>query len=250
MGDWQQILFERRLLTWATLLACAGLGLWAAALATPHWLVQVPLPLVEEFNATSTPSLLLSPPGEGEQARGLIWAHSGIYSIFSLVEGEAMVGDMDMDMERNTTILSWQSNPWLVPHVPVLRSELIMATVASLLSLAAIGLSTYSVKRPYLMVRRLAAVLHLLVAACTITLLQVVDSAGHTSTLHPPSPGHRIHYGYSVLLAWASALVSLSVSLTFLCSSRKRKLLRNDNVTFRNQRLVITDSSKPLAPLT
>jgi len=90
----------------------------------------------------------------------------------------------------------------------------------------------------------LAAVLHLLVAACAVTVLQLVDSANHSSALHPPSPSHNLHYGYSVLLAWAAVLVSISVSLTFCCASKRRKLLRNDNVTFRNQRLVISEYEK------
>merc|ERR1712127_583885 len=115
MGDWQQILFERRLLTWASLLSEAGLALWLAALCSPHWLVAVPRGLYHENSTLLLPSPLLSPPAQG---RGLIWAHSGLYSLSSLVEGEA----------------------WVVPRVPALHSELVMAGASLLLGLAALGL--------------------------------------------------------------------------------------------------------------
>jgi len=230
MGDWQRILFERRLLTWSSILSFAGLGLWLAALASPHWLVAVPRPLLEENSTTALPSPLLSPPKMGEAGRGLIWSHSGLYSLHKLVEDEQG--------------LWWENEIWTVPRVPALHSSLIMASFSIILGGAAIAFSAYSVRRPFLMARRLAAVLHLLVAACAITVLQLVDSANHSSALHPPSPSHQLHYGYSVLLAWAAVLVSLSVSLTFCCASKRRKLLRNDNVTFRNQRLVISEYEK------
>ena len=42
MGDWEQILLERRLLWWTSLLVLAGTGLWVLALATPYWLVHLP----------------------------------------------------------------------------------------------------------------------------------------------------------------------------------------------------------------
>ena len=225
MGEWHKILFERRLLLWSSVLSFLGLGMWAAALATPHWLVQSPASL--HHNLThSLPSPLLS-PGLG---RGLVWAHSGLFSLSSLVEGD--------------TGLSWHHEAWVVARVPALHSELVMAGFALFLGLAAVAFSAYSVRRPYLMVRRMAAVLHLLVAASTLTVIQLVDTAGHSGALHPPSPQHHLHYGYSFLLAWAATLVSFSVCLTFCCASKTRKLLRNDNVTFMNRRLVITADVK------
>jgi len=230
MGDWQRILFERRLLTWSSILSFAGLGLWLAALSSPHWLVAVPRPTLEENSSTALPSPLLSPPQIGESGRGLIWSHSGLYSLHSLVEDDQG--------------LWWENEMWTVARVPALHSSLIMAGFSIILGAAAIAFSAYSVSKPFLMARRLAAVLHLLVAACAVTVLQLVDSANHSSSLHPPSPSHQLHYGYSVLLAWAAVLVSLSVSLTFCCASKRRKLLRNDNVTFRNQRLVISEYEK------
>ena len=42
MGDWEQILLERRLLWWTSLLVLAGTGLWVLALATPYWLIHLP----------------------------------------------------------------------------------------------------------------------------------------------------------------------------------------------------------------
>jgi len=231
MGDWQRILFERRLLTWSSLLSFGGLGLWLAALASPHWLVAVPRPIMLEENSTTVlPSPLLSPLEMGEIGRGLIWSHSGLYSLHSLVEDDQG--------------LWWENEMWTVARVPALHSSLIMGSFSILLGGAAIAFSAYSVRRPFLMARRLAAVLHLLVAACALTVLQLVNSANHSSALHPPSPSHQLHYGYSVLLAWAAVLVSLSVSLTFCSASKRRKLLRNDNVTFRNQRLVISEYEK------
>merc|ERR1712012_1086083 len=108
MGDWQRILFERRLLTWSSLLSFAGLGLWLAALASPHWLVAVPRPTLVENSTTVLPSPLLSPPEKGEAGRGLIWSHSGLYSLHSLVEDEDG--------------LWWETEMWTVPRVPALHS--------------------------------------------------------------------------------------------------------------------------------
>jgi hypothetical protein len=227
MADWQQILFERRLLSWASLLALAGLGLWAAALASPHWLVVVPRPPDPDNYSVPTPLL------QAGRGRGLIWAHSGLYSLHSLLEGEQG--------------LEWEVEGWLPPRLPALRSALLMAVISLGLSLAALGFSAFSVRRPYMVVRRLAAGLHLLAAVCTVTVLQMANTARHSAPLHPASPDHQLRYGYSVLLAWAAAIVSLSVSVTFCSASKKRKLLRNDNVTFMNQRLVINEYIKPSA---
>jgi len=226
MGDWQQILFERRLLSWSSLVSVLGLVLWCVALGSQHWLVE--LPASNRHNITlATPSPLLSPPCQG---RGLIWSHSGLYSLSSLVEGAHS--------------LHWEMEDWTLHRLPSLRSELIMAGFSLLLGLAAISFSLYSVRRPYMILRRLAAVLHLLVCACLVTVLQLVGSQAHTGRLHPVRSSHTVHYGYSFLLAWVAAIVFFFVSLAFCCASKKRKLLRNDNVSFRNQRLIIEKSDE------
>lgn len=224
MGNWQHILFERRLLKWSCILSLVGMAMWIVSLGSQHWLVQVPKPLVH--NTTFTiPSTLLSSPSNNTLDRGLIWSHSGLYSLSSLVETE--------------NSLYWKYQPWILTSIPVLRSELIMAGFSLLLAIAAILFSVYSVKRPYLILRRLAAILYILVAGCIMTVIQLVDTGGHSGKLHPPSPHHNLHYGYSFLLAWVSALLFVFISISFFCASRKRKLLRNDNVTFQNQRLII-----------
>ena len=41
MGDWEQILFERRVLWWTTLLVLVDTGLWLVALATPYWVIHI-----------------------------------------------------------------------------------------------------------------------------------------------------------------------------------------------------------------
>ena len=174
MGDWQRILFERRLLTWSSILSVSSTSLSSSlpyfppslSSLLPWWWFSVrgsrlmasrtffpPLaggcaqvtfgswwlwwlqrsmvkmamrivsnlasklikmismmkliamtirPTLEENSSTALPSPLLSPPQVskdqndpsstcfqiGESGRGLIWSHSGLYSLHSLVEDD------------------------------------------------------------------------------------------------------------------------------------------------------------------
>ena len=67
MGDWETILFERRVLWWTTLLVLLGTGLWLVALATPYWIIHIAGP---------------------DHERGLVWGHSGVWRKCDLVDSE------------------------------------------------------------------------------------------------------------------------------------------------------------------
>ena len=204
MGDWQQILFERRVLTWATLMVFLGTGLWVAALATPYWLIHIPV--------------------DDER---IIWGHSGIWQKCDLVEeNEKLQWECWDSFRMDSSSLS-----------TMLRSELSLSGVTLLLTIGALIFSWYSINHPKYTYRRLAAVLHLLVAASLLAVIQLVDSETH-HMLHDADSAHLL-YGYSYLLAWCSFLVSISAAITFLLASRKRKLLDNENVDFRHQKLDI-----------
>ena len=214
MGDWQQILFERRVLTWTSLVACLGTGFWITALATPYWLIHIP------------------DGGTGSRSN-LVWGHSGIWRKCDLVESETK-----LQWECWHT-LSISSNPSLAV---MLRSELSLSGVTLLLTIGALLFSWYSINNPKYTYRRLAAVLHLFVAASLLAVIQLVESKSHHQ-LHREGSKNLL-YGYSYLLAWCSFLVSILAAVTFLLSSRKRKLLNNDNVDFRNQKLDIAVNTK------
>ena len=204
MGDWQQILFERRVLTWTTLLVFLGTGLWITALATPYWLIHIPV--------------------EDER---IIWGHSGIWQKCELVEENAGLQWECWDSFKiDSTSFS-----------VILRSELSLSGVTLLLTMGALIFSWYSINHPKYTYRRLAAVLHLLVAASLLAVIQLVDSDAHHA-LHAADEDDLL-YGYSYLLAWCSFLVSISAAITFLMASRKRKLLNNENVDFIHQKLDI-----------
>ena len=117
----------------------------------------------------------------------------------------------------------------------MLRSELSLSGVT--LTIGALIFSWYSINHPKYTFRRLAAVLHLLVAASLLAVIQLVDSETH-HMLHDADSANLL-YGYSYLLAWCSFLVRISAAITFLLASRKRKLLDNENVDFRHQKLDI-----------
>ena len=205
MGDWQQILFERRVLTWATLMVVLGTGIWVVALATPYWLIHIPV----------------------DHPR-IVWGHSGIWQKCDLVEeNDKLQWECWDSLKMDSTSLSI-----------MLRSELSLSGVTLLLTLGALVFSWYSINHPKYTYRRLAAVLHLLTAISLLAVIQLVDSDTH-QVLHG-AEASTLLYGYSYLLAWISFLVSLSAAVTFLMASRKRKLLDSDNVDFRHQKLDIT----------
>ena len=166
MGDWQQILFERRVLTWTTLLVFLGTGLWITALATPYWLIHIPV--------------------EDER---IIWGHSGIWQKCELVEENAGLQWECWDSFKiDSTSFS-----------VILRSELSLSGVTLLLTMGALIFSWYSINHPKYTYRRLAAVLHLLVAASLLAVIQLVDSDAHHA-LHAAHADDLL-YGYSYLLA-------------------------------------------------
>ena len=65
MGDWETILFERRVLWWSTVLVLLGTGLWLVALITPYWIIHI--------------------AGAGHEM-GLVWGHSGVWRKCDLLD--------------------------------------------------------------------------------------------------------------------------------------------------------------------
>ena len=123
--------------------------------------------------------------------------------------------------------------------ISVFRSELSLAGVAVILTLAATVFSWYSINHPKYTYRRTAAVLHLLTAVSVLAIIQLVDGGARTIMIVQEDRGDVLLYGYSYLLAWCSFLSSISAALIFLLASRKRKLLDSDNVNFTHQKLDI-----------
>ena len=203
-------MFERRVLWWTTLLVLLGTGLWLVALATPYWIIHIAGP---------------------EHERGLVWGHSGVWRKCDLVESS----------EQG---LRWECWYTLSFQSALIRSELSLAGVAVLLTLAAFMFSWYSINHPKYTFRRLAAVLHLLTAVCILAVIQLVDGGSRmVMIMDEEDTKDRLLYGYSYLLAWCSFLISLAASGVFLLASRKRKLLDSDNVNFTHQKLDINVSS-------
>jgi len=214
MGDWEQILFERRVLWWTTLLVLAGTGLWVVALATPYWVIHIGGDLDTNTSVASDHSTL-------------VWGHSGIYSKCDLVEL----------VDGEVTRLEWHCWYTLSVRSDLIRSELSLAGVAVILTVAATVFSWYSITYPKYTYRRLAAVLHLLTAVCVLAVIQLVD--GGARLIMTVDDDSVVMHGYSYLLAWCCFLVSLTASLIFILASRKRKLLDSDNVNFTHQKLDI-----------
>ena len=73
MGDWEQILFERRVLWWTTLLVLVGTGLWLVALATPYWMIHI---------------AGQEPWEGGNSSSDLVWGHTGVWRKCDLVQTE------------------------------------------------------------------------------------------------------------------------------------------------------------------
>ena len=71
MGDWEQILFERRVLWWTTLLVLVGTGLWLVALATPYWMIHIA--------GTEKGTM-------GNSSSDLVWGHTGVWRKCDLVQ--------------------------------------------------------------------------------------------------------------------------------------------------------------------
>ena len=105
-----------------------------------------------------------------------MWAHTGIWTKCDLVEvGVAGAGEAGLRWEC-WDMISLQSQSTLI------RSELSVAGVGALLTVAATLFSCYSISHPRYTYRRLAAVLHTLAAVCVLVVIQLVDGGARSDT--------------------------------------------------------------------
>ena len=103
-----------------------------------------------------------------------MWAHTGIWTKCDLVEvGVAGAGEAGLRWEC-WDMISLQSQSTLI------RSELSVAGVGALLTVAATLFSCYSISHPRYTYRRLAAVLHTLAAVCVLVVIQLVDGGARS----------------------------------------------------------------------
>lgn len=232
MGDWEQILFERRVLWWTTLLVLVDTGLWLVALATPYWVIHIAGSEEGHLDTDSDSQVVIY-----RNNSGLVWSHSGIWTKCDLVE---LYQDTIKSSENEVvSSLRWECWNTIRVQSALIRSELSLAGVAVILTVAATVFSWYSITYPKYTYRRLAAVLHLLTAICVLAVIQLVDGGSRLIMAVQDSRGDVLLHGYSYLLAWCCFLVSITASFLFLLASRKRKLLNSDNVNFTHQKLDI-----------
>lgn len=167
----------RRLLWWATILVLVGTGLWVIALATPYWLIHIP----DTDTPPDTPSNLTS----SFINRKVVWAYSGIWRKCQLVElyhsnyGESVTSSdtLLLTMTSDVRMVRWECWTLVSLSAPasLIRAELSVAGAGALVSVAACVFSWAAIRHPHYTYRRVSALLHLLTAITTLTVIQLVD---------------------------------------------------------------------------
>jgi len=215
-------------------------GLWLVALATPYWVIHIAgyADIAGHGEEHSEKTSDIQVVNERNNS-GLIWSHSGIWTKCDLVElyqDQTQIKENEM---VSASGLRWECWNTIRVQSALIRSELSLAGVVVILTVAATIFSWYSITYPKYTYRRLAAVLHLLTAVCVLAVIQLVDGGSRLLMAVQDSRGDVLLHGYSYLLAWCCFLVSITASFLFLLASRKRKLLNSDNVNFTHQKLEI-----------
>jgi len=207
MGSWDSVLFERRVLSWVVGLAVAGVLLWVLAVATPYWTIQI---------YPHDPRLL--------------WGYTGLLQSCILVEESFNASGSSLFWECQANLYHNNSNISAVS-----RSEISLAAVSGVLSLASLGFSIYSIHHPKYVYKRLTSVLYVLYSACILIVLQLTSN-------HEQHKDTKVLYGWSYLLGCSACIAGAASGATFLVYSRKTKLLKSENLEYNPYKLTIQPS--------
>ncbi|XP_025105222.1 LOW QUALITY PROTEIN: peripheral myelin protein 22-like [Pomacea canaliculata] len=112
------------------------------------------------------------------------------------------------------------------------RTAIAFTIIAIIIMIIGHSFAFYAVRRPRYIIKRLAALLHFMTAACLLVLNEVFVKTVEHEKEHMPEripPEAHTEYGFSFVLSWISFVLFVLAGLVFLLMSHKRKPEYADN---------------------
>ncbi|GFN81911.1 voltage-dependent calcium channel gamma-1 subunit [Plakobranchus ocellatus] len=111
-------------------------------------------------------------------------------------------------------------------HLDYTRTAIAFTIIALVIMVIGHAFAFYALRRPRYIIKRLAALLHFMTAACLLVLNEVfVKTVEHEREKMPeriPRDAHT-HYGFSFVLSWLVFVIFVLAGLIFLFTSHKKK---------------------------
>ncbi|XP_015909636.1 voltage-dependent calcium channel gamma-1 subunit [Parasteatoda tepidariorum] len=209
--------FEQRLLMAATIAVLVAAIVWIISITTDYWFHVLPekgSPIY--INKTNT---------------YFVRSYSGLWKICKFTHPNGTLSGEPVKNCHNHRLFPSdefiQKNPEVDRTIlDYTRTETAFSIISLCLMLMGFGFSIYTFRHPRYMFKRLAGGVHLISAAATLIVVEVViNSVAYEerflSDRHPK--GAVWSYGYSFVLAWITFVILVISGLTFLICSRKRK---------------------------
>ncbi|XP_015117467.1 voltage-dependent calcium channel gamma-1 subunit isoform X1 [Diachasma alloeum] len=205
---YNQIIFERRILLGCTLLVGLSASIWAIAICTDHWYsVEYPHNNTADFQKYRNQGLWRSCEN-GVNRETLGYYYNCSYQ--DMFPNEHTINMEDFD----ETVLSYA------------RTQVSFAIICLIIMIMGFSFSIYTFRNPRYMFKRLAGGIHFISGACGMVVIQVVLSSIEHEMKNIPEKfpkGAKMHYGYSLILAWFVCMGNLIAGCAFLLFSKKRK---------------------------
>lgn len=208
---------DRRILIFITFLCCIASILWIVSLSTDFWVIVDTVPK----NSNDSTAVLKSHLGVW---RGCITNRQRINESTSIVDTD---GCSYHNLEQDDHEL--KAKPSIARTIVDYRRTIVaLAGLSLLCHIMSISFSMYTFRNSRYTFKRLAGCMHLITAATTFVLIEVVSNGADFSRAHLLSVfpvGTVWHHGFSYYLAWYVCFQYGMAGLTFLVCSRKRKSL-------------------------
>lgn len=120
----QQVLYERRVLTFVTAFSILGAAVWMAAVATDYWIIVIPKTVNMTINA------------DGYLKGSFLWSHSGLWRKCDYF------GSPEDPSERHHHRCEFGSDK------AIFKAEITVCAIVAALLIMATGFSLYSLKHP------------------------------------------------------------------------------------------------------
>ncbi|XP_011497772.1 PREDICTED: transmembrane protein 114 isoform X2 [Ceratosolen solmsi marchali] len=239
-----QVVFERRILLFCTILVGLLVCVWAVSIATDHWLVAYTSP---------NEKIVVGESGARNGTRIFLNGHSGLFRTcsygyvqdylngsdtmpYKCVQNEMFPIEMKSKRERRP-----DADKTLINYS---RTDVSFAIISTFVMMMGFGFSIYTFRNPRYMFKRLAGGIHFITCACVMVVIQVLLSSRDYGSkrdnwIFPKSV--EIFAGYSLILAWFVFLGNLLSGCAFMLFSRKRKRDRapNDELAMADEPTII-----------
>lgn len=213
--------FEAKALLTATLATLLGLLLQIVAVSTNSW-------------------LLMDFPGQGlyrNSSRSyLVGAYTGLWKLCKVeVFMEPSQDGTFRETKRTecekhnlfpTEAEIQRNKDYDQHHLDYTRTAIAFTIIAFVMTAIGHSFAFYALRRPRYIIKRLAALLHFMTAACLLVLNEVfVKMVDHEKTNMPERiPKESVtSFGYSFILSWIVFVIFVLAGMVFLLMSHKRK---------------------------